>query len=332
MACLRCGVIGLGRLGFKHARNLAGRIENARLAAVSDPFEGARDNFSGRFSGVEVFARHQDLLSRKDIDAVVIASATNTHGGIIIDALEAGKPVFCEKPVTLDMAEGAEIRKALEAAKGYLMVGFMRRFDDAYLMGKKRVDSGELGEPVYVRCVSRDPGAPPIEFAKASGGLVLDMCVHDIDLARWFIGGEVSRISAEGAVLMWPELGEIGDIDHVDIEFRFKNGRLAHLEGSRNARYGYDIRTELICTKGSVFIGDLRQTACMVLNDRGSLTDIIPEFRTRFDKAYLTEMEAFVDDVLHQRESSVTLEDGIAAVKLCFAVNESLKQWKAIEL
>ncbi|MDR2068549.1 MAG: Gfo/Idh/MocA family oxidoreductase [Spirochaetaceae bacterium] len=332
MACLRCGVIGLGRLGFKHAQNLAGRIENARLAAVSDPAEGARNNFSGRFSGVEVFADHRDLLARQDIDAVVIASATNTHGRIIMDALKAGKPVFCEKPVTLDMAEGALLRKTLAEVKGYLMVGFMRRFDDAYLMGKKQVDSGRLGEPVYVRCVSRDPGPPPIEFAKASGGLVLDMCVHDIDLARWFIGSEVSGISAEGAVLMWPELGGIGDIDHVDIEFRFKNGRLAHLEGSRNARYGYDIRTEVICTRGSVFIGDLRQTACLVLNDQGSLTDIIPEFRTRFDKAYLTEMDAFVDEVLHERESSVTLEDGIAAVELCFAVNESLKQHRAVEL
>jgi scyllo-inositol 2-dehydrogenase (NAD+) len=263
---------------------------------------------------------------------VVIASATNTHGGIIIDALKAGKPVFCEKPVTLDRTEAAEIRKTLEAVKGYLMVGFMRRFDDAYLLGRKQIDAGGLGEPVYVRCVSRDPAAPPIEFAKASGGLVLDMCVHDIDLARWFIGGEVSRISAEGAVLMWPELGEIGDIDHVDIEFRFRNGRLAHLEGSRNARYGYDIRTEVICTKGSVFIGDLRQTACLVLNGKGAVTDIVPEFRTRFDKAYLTEMEAFVEDVLAEREPSVTLEDGIAAVELCFAVNEALKQRKVIEL
>jgi scyllo-inositol 2-dehydrogenase (NAD+) len=322
----------LGRLGFKHAQNLAGRIENARLAAVSDPSETARNNFSGRFSGIEACADHRDLLGRKDVDAVVIASATNTHGGIIIDALKAGKPVFCEKPVTLDMAEGAEIRRTLEAVKGYLMVGFMRRFDDAYLMGKKQIDAGGLGEPVYVRCVSRDPAAPPIEFAKASGGLVLDMCVHDIDLARWFIGGEVSRISAEGAVLMWPELGEIGDIDHVDIEFGFKNGRLAHLEGSRNARYGYDIRTEVICTKGSVFIGDLRQTACLVLNDKGAVTDIVPEFRTRFDKAYLTEMEAFVEDVLAEREPSVTLEDGIAAVELCFAVNNALKQRKVIEL
>ncbi|MDR3312310.1 MAG: Gfo/Idh/MocA family oxidoreductase, partial [Spirochaetaceae bacterium] len=142
MARLQCGVIGLGRLGFKHAQNLAGRIENARLVAVSDPMEGARGNFCERFSGVPAFADHRDLLAQKDMDAVVIASATNTHGAIIMDALKAGKAVFCEKPVTLDMAEAAEIRKTLAAAKGFLMVGFMRRFDDAYLAGKQRVDSG----------------------------------------------------------------------------------------------------------------------------------------------------------------------------------------------
>jgi scyllo-inositol 2-dehydrogenase (NAD+) len=212
------------------------------------------------------------------------------------------------------------------------MIGFMRRFDDSYLLGKKRIDSGEVGEPVSMVCISRDPAGPPIEFAKASGGLALDMCVHDIDLTRWFLGGEVSKVYAQGAVLMCHELKDIGDIDHASIEFTFKNGKLAHLEGSRNARYGYDIRTEVICTKGAVFMGGLHQTSTLVLNKNGCLTDIVPEFRTRFDKSYLTEMEAFVDDVLNQKPSTVTLEDGIAAVELCFAVNESVKLQKPIEL
>ncbi|MDR3341223.1 MAG: Gfo/Idh/MocA family oxidoreductase [Treponema sp.] len=332
MKRLSCGVIGLGRLGFKHAQTLAGRIENVRLIAVSDPVEGARKSFAERFSSVETFAHYQDLLARKDLDAVVIASSTNTHGIIIMDALKAGKAVFCEKPVTLDMQEAADIRKTLAATRGFLMIGFMRRFDDPYILGKKRIESGELGDPVYVTCISRDPAAPPIEFAKASGGLVLDMCVHDIDLARWFLGGDVSRVFAQGGVLMCEELKPIGDIDHINIEFAFKSGRLAHLEGSRNARYGYDIRTEVICTKGAVFIGDLRQTACVVLNQKGALTDVVPEFRTRFDKAYLTEMEHFVRDVLEGKPSSVTLEDGIAAVELAFAINKSYQLKAPVDL
>ena len=332
MARLNCGVIGLGRLGFKHAQTLAGRIGDARLAAVSDPVEAARKRFADQFPQVEVFGDYHDLLARKDVDAVVIASSTNTHGIIIMDSLKAGKAVFCEKPVTLDMKEAAEIRKTLAATGVYLTVGFMRRFDDAYIMGKKRILSGELGDPVYLTAVSRDPAAPPLEFAKLSGGLVLDMCVHDIDLARWFIGSEVEKVYAQGGVLMCEELKSIGDIDHINIEFTFKNGKLAHLEGSRNARYGYDIRTEVICTKGAVFMGGLHQTSCLVLDQRGCLTDTVPEFRTRFDKAYLTEMESFVGDVLKGRPSEVTLEDGIAAVELCFAVNEAYKSGKIVTL
>jgi scyllo-inositol 2-dehydrogenase (NAD+) len=158
------------------------------------------------------------------------------------------------------------------------------------------------------------------------------MCIHDIDLARWFIGGDVCRVYAQGGVLMWEELGKIGDIDHVDIDFTYTSGRLAHLEGSRNARYGYDIRTEVICTKGTVFIGDLRQTACLVLNQNGALTDVVPEFRTRFDKSYLSELENFVSDVLNECPPAVTLEDGIAAVELAAAVNRSLKLRQPVDL
>jgi scyllo-inositol 2-dehydrogenase (NAD+) len=332
MARLNCGVIGLGRLGFKHAQNLAGRIASSRLAAAADPVAAAREHFAGQFGSAGVYADYHDLLALKDIDAVVIASSTDTHGKIIMESLKAGKAVFCEKPVTLDMGEANQIRKVLAETKGFLMIGFMRRFDDAYLLGKKRIDSGELGEPVSMLCISRDPASPSIEFAASSGGLVLDMCVHDIDLTRWFLGGEVSRVYAQGAVLMCDELKGIGDIDHAQIEFAFKNGKMAHLEGSRNARYGYDIRTEVICTKGAVLMGGLHQTSALVLNKNGCLTDIVPEFRTRFDKSYLTEVEAFVSDVLAQRPASVTLEDGIAAVELCFATNESLKQQKPIEL
>jgi scyllo-inositol 2-dehydrogenase (NAD+) len=325
MKRLNCGVIGLGRLGFQHARHLAGVIEGAKLCAVSDPVEAARKHAGDNFGGVSVYADYHELLAQKDIDAVVVASSTNTHGQIVMDALEAGKAVFCEKPITLDLNEAAKLEETLKRTKGYLMVGFMRRFDDAYAYGKKRIDSGELGEPVYTRCISRDPDCPPIEFAKTSGGLILDMCIHDIDLARWFIGSEVTKVYAQGGVLMWPELGKIGDIDHADVDFTFKNGKLSHLEGSRNARYGYDIRTEVICTKGAVFIGGLQQTACTVLNQKGATTDVVPEFRTRFDKSYITEVQRFVDDVLQEKPSSVTLEDGVAAVKIAYASNKSIK-------
>jgi len=329
---INCGVLGLGRLGFRHAQNMAGRLENARLVGVADPVKEARERFSAQFSNIEAYEDYHDLITRKDIDAVVIATATNTHAGIIKEVLRAGKPIFCEKPVTLDMGEAAEVRKVLEETGGYLMVGFMRRFDDAYMLGKKNIDSGALGEPVYVNCIGRDPAGPPLEYAKASGGLVLDMSIHDIDLVRWFLGGDVKRVFAQGGVLMCHELKPIGDIDHINVLFEYANGHLAQLEASRNARYGYDIRTEVICTKGAVFMGDLRQTACVVLNKNGALTDTVPEFKTRFDKAYVNELDRFVTDVIGGKEPSVTLDDGIAAGELAFATNKSLKTRQPVDL
>jgi scyllo-inositol 2-dehydrogenase (NAD+) len=329
---LNCAVFGLGRLGYQHAQNLAGRINNGRLVGVADPIKEARERFTSQFSGVDAVADYRELLSRKDVDAVVIATATNTHVGIIIDALDAGKAVFCEKPVTLDLSEAAKVRKALDKTKGFLMIGFMRRFDDAYMYGKKQIDSGALGEPVYVNCVGRDPAGPPIEYAKVSGGLVLDMSIHDIDLARWFLGGDVKRVIAQGGVLMCEELKPIGDIDHINILFEYKNGRLAQLESSRNARYGYDIRTEVICTKGAVFIGDMRQTHTVVLNKNGMMSDTVPEFRTRFDKAYINEIERFITDVIGGKEPSPNIDDGIAAVELSFAANKALSTRMPVDL
>ncbi|MDR1588076.1 MAG: Gfo/Idh/MocA family oxidoreductase [Treponema sp.] len=321
---MNCAVFGLGRLGSQHAANLAGRVAGAKLAGVADPVKEARERFTAQFSGIDAAADYRELLERRDIDAVVIATATNTHVGIIVDALDAGKAVFCEKPVTLDLSEAAKVRDALDKTKGFLMVGFMRRFDDAYMYGKKQIDSGTLGEPVYVNCVGRDPAAPPIEYAKVSGGLVLDMSIHDIDLARWFLGGDVKRVVAQGGVLMCEELKPIGDIDHINILFEYRNGRLAQLEASRNARYGYDIRTEVICTKGAVFIGDMRQTHTVVLNKNGMMSDTVPEFRTRFDKAYLNEIERFIVDVAAGKEPSPNIDDGVAAVELSFAANKAL--------
>jgi scyllo-inositol 2-dehydrogenase (NAD+) len=332
MARLNCGVIGLGRLGLRHAQSIAGRIGDARLTAVADPVRASRDSFVEQFPSVKAFTDHHELIASKDVDAVVIASSTNTHARIIREAVDAGKFVFCEKPVTLDLEEAAALRKLLEKKKAFVQVGFMRRFDDGYVRAKKRMETGELGEPVYIRCVSRDPSCPPIEFAKASGGLFLDLCVHDIDLARWFLGSEVTRVFAQGGVLMWPELESIGDIDHANIEFAFANGCMASLEGSRNARYGYDIRTEIICTKGAIFIGDLHNSPCVVLNASGETHDVVPGFLERFDQAYLNEMKAFVRDAMLGNEPSVTVEDGIAAIELALAAKKSQESGLPVQL
>lgn len=325
MKKLNCGVIGLGRLGMNHALSLAGRIPNARLSAVSDPVPDGRNRLTGQFPDIKAFDDYHDLLEMKELDAVVIASPTTTHTGILLDSINAGKAVFCEKPLTLDSREISVIESACREKAALVQVGFMRRFDSGYMEAKKRIDSGEIGEPVSVRCISRDPSCPPLEFAKKSGGLISDLCIHDIDLVRWFLGSEVSQVFAQGAVLMYPELGAIGDIDHVDLLLRCVNGRPGCIEGSRNSHYGYDVRTEVVCTKGSVFIGTLHNTPCVVLSPEGEKKNTVSGFLDRFEQAYVREMEYFVNTVLSGGQPSVSVNDGLAAVRVAVAAGKSLQ-------
>lgn len=193
MRRLNCGVVGLGRLGYRHAETLAGRVPGARLVAVSDPVRQKLDSFVDQFPVTKAYIDYHDLIDSKEIDAVVIASPTNTHGRVIREAIAAGKQMFCEKPLTLDMDEAAALKRDAERRKPFIQVGFMRRFDPAYVTAKARLVSAEMGEPVFVRCTSRDPAAPPADFARTSGGLFMDLCVHDIDLARWLMAGEIEQ-------------------------------------------------------------------------------------------------------------------------------------------
>jgi scyllo-inositol 2-dehydrogenase (NAD+) len=325
MIKLNCGVIGLGRLGMKHALAIAGRISNARLAAVSDPVCDSRKRLTDQFPDIKTFEDYHDLLDIKEIDAVIIASPTTTHTGILLDSIKAGKAVFCEKPLTLDSNEIPLIESACREKAALVQVGFMRRFDSGYMEAKKRIESGEAGDPVSVRSTSRDPSCPPLEFAKKSGGLISDLCIHDIDLVRWFLGSEVSQVFAQGAVLMYPELGAISDIDHADLLLRCQNGTLGCIEGSRNSHYGYDVRTEVVCTKGAVFIGTLHNTPCVVLNQYGENRNTVPGFLDRFEQAYVREIESFTDTVLSGGQPSVSVKDGLAAVRVAVAAGKSLQ-------
>ncbi|MDQ0285971.1 scyllo-inositol 2-dehydrogenase (NAD+) [Desulfofundulus luciae] len=332
MSKLACGVIGLGRLGFKHAETIAGRLANAKLVAVADPLKDNRERFLDRFNQVKAYADYHDLLNDRDVNAVIIATPTSTHARIVVEAMEAGKAVFCEKPLSLDIDEANWVVQETEKRGAFVQVGFMRRFDRGYVAAKEKLLSGEMGQPVFIHCIGRDPCAPPLEFARDSGGLFLDMCIHDIDLARWLMDSEVTRVYAQGGILMYPELKEIGDIDHANILVTFANGTLGSLEGSRNARYGYDVRTEIICTRGALFVGQLQHTPCLILNKAGVTHDVVPWFAQRFDQAYLDELSNFVQNVLENREPSITVQDGLMAVKIAVAVQKSFISGQAVTL
>ena len=206
------------------------------------------------------------LIDSPDVDAVVIVSPTSTHASLAIAAAGRGKPTFCEKPPALDLGETLAMKAAVERAGSFFQLGFMRRFDAGYAAAKARIADGAIGDPVVFKSTSRDPFRPSVEYAnpKSSGGMILDMGIHDFDLARWFMG-EVASVHAIGGVLAYPELGEVGDIDNAIVSLTFESGRLGVVDLTRNGIYGYDITTELLGTKGTLRIGYLRETPLMVM-------------------------------------------------------------------
>ncbi|MDD2394960.1 Gfo/Idh/MocA family oxidoreductase [Sphaerochaeta sp.] len=332
MERLRCAVIGLGRLGWRHAVHLKAAIPQAHLVAVSDTNDEQLGRFIDVYSDVKPYSSYQDLLQAPDIDAVVIASSTNTHTAMVRSAIKAKKAIFCEKPLSMELSEALEIQAMLSKERTFFQLGFMRRFDPAYTSAMNRIERGDVGSAISLRAVSRDPGCPPLAFAKSSGGLVMDLCVHDLDLCRWFSKSEATEIYARGSAIRYPELGSLGDIDHVDITLTFANGFLATVEGSRNSQYGYDVRTEIVCTQGALFVGKLEEDSLLTLRSEGVCVPTVPGFLQRFETAYRLELEAFVSDVLENRQPSVGVEDGIHAQRLAEAANQSLVRGKPIRL
>lgn len=324
MKTLRCGVIGLGRLGYRHAANLAGSVANASLLAVSDSSEEALSRFAQAYPSVLQFHDYKALLAVKELDAVIIASSTTMHAPMVADAIRAGKAIFCEKPLSLDLEEAKAIQTLAREHGAFVQLGFMRRFDTAYRKAKEKIDNNEVGKPISLLGISRDPSCPPIAFAASSGGLILDLCVHDLDLCRWYAGSEAVEIYARGGVIRYEELAGVNDIDHVNIDVRFANGFLASLEGSRNSQYGYDVRTEIVCSEGALFVGSLQEVPLQHMAPDGIRVGAIPGFLERFSQAYLQELECFVQDVLAGKSSAVGVEDGVAALELCLAANVSL--------
>ncbi|ADK80791.1 oxidoreductase domain protein [Sediminispirochaeta smaragdinae DSM 11293] len=329
---LRCAAIGLGRLGWRHAANLAGTISGAELVAVSDVSVDACKRFSSVYPDVKVYMDYHDVLQRADIDAVIIASSTSMHAVMLRDAVASGKAIFCEKPLSLDLQEARELQRLVKEHGSFVQLGFMRRFDTGYAAAKERIESGAIGTPVSLLGISRDPSCPPIEFAKTSGGLVMDLCIHDIDLCRWFLGGEVTEVYARGAVVRYGALRSIGDIDHVNIDLSFSNGPLASVEGSRNSRYGYDVRTEVICTDGAAFIGKMQDEPVVMMDAKGVSMKTVPGFLERFEQAYRSEMERFVEDVLTHNPPAVGVDDGVAAMEIAEAAQTSLVSGRTVAL
>jgi scyllo-inositol 2-dehydrogenase (NAD+) len=332
-AKLNVGLIGLGRLGRVYARDLSGRIGCTRLAAVADLSASAVDEVVRQYDVPRGSTDPADVLGDPAVDAVVIVTPTDTHGTVTRAAAAAGKAIFCEKPLSISIADALEMKRAVQASGVFFQLGFMRRFDSGYAAAKARLAEGAIGDVVVFKSTSRDPYPPSVEYAnpKTSGGLILDMGIHDFDLARWFMG-EVASVQAIGGVLAYPELGAVGDIDNAVISLVFESGRLGVIDLTRNGIYGYHITTELLGTAGTLSIGYLRETPLMVMTRAGVTHDTVPYFMERFKDAYTAQLENFAENVLNGRQPPITVDDGVEALKIALAATKARETGQSVRI
>jgi predicted dehydrogenase len=320
-------------MGRVYARDIASRLPRATLVAVADTDAAAAEEVAGEWDVPRFYPEPEALLDDTDVDAVVIVSPTHTHRPLSIASLARGKPTFCEKPPALSLRETAEIEREVTRTGGFFQMGLMRRFDAGYVAAWKRVQEGVIGVPVVFKSTSRDPRRTSLEFAdpKKSGGMILDMGIHDFDVARWFMG-EVATVTAIGGTLAYPELLTVGDIDNAIVSLAFADGRLGVVDLSRNGIYGYDISTELLGTAGTLRIGYLRETPLFVMTANSVAHDTVPYFMERFAAAYTAQLTNFVDNVLDGRPPAITIKDGMQAMRIGVAATRACATGQAVAM
>lgn len=331
---LRLGIIGAGRIGKVHCESIGRYVKDAVVACVADPFMNAETEKTVKALGAEnVTKDYREILADKSIDAVLICSSTDTHAKISIEAIEAGKHVFCEKPVDHDVDKILEVKAALAKSNVKYQVGFNRRFDHNFEAVRDAIASGKIGHLDVLKICSRDPGAPPVEYIKVSGGIFLDMTIHDFDMVRFLSGDEVESVYAVGGVTVDKAIGEAGDIDTAIITMKLKGGTLAVIDNCRRATYGYDQRAEAFGALGQVAIAnDCKSSA--VISDANGVTAEKPLyfFLERYMQAYVKEITEFVDCIVNDKPVSVGIEDGLQAVVIGIAAKKSLETGMPVKL
>ena len=327
------GVIGTGRIGKLHIENIAQNIPEAELIALCSLDLPGAEILSKQFNVPKVTSDYTALLADPKVEAVLVASATDTHVEISQAAAKAEKHVFCEKPISLDLAQVDETLAIVEKAGVKFQVGFHRRFDASFMRIREAVASGEIGEPHIMRITSRDPAPPPIEYVKVSGGIFLDMTIHDFDMARYLIADEVVEVYAAGGVRVNPQIGEAGDIDTAVITLRFQNGVIATIDNSREAVYGYDQRVEVFGSKGMVTAANALTNTVTFSGSEGTHAASPPYFFVeRYKPAYLAELRAFLACIQGDTPPPVTGADGRAPIVMGFAALKSLRENRPVRL
>jgi myo-inositol 2-dehydrogenase / D-chiro-inositol 1-dehydrogenase len=330
---LRFGLIGTGCIGRLHAEHLANRVRGATLAAVADINLAAAREVAERLHVDSATDDYRRLLADASIDAVVICSTTNTHTQFIEEAAAHRKHVFCEKPIGLDLERIAQALQAVDKAGVKFQVGFNRRFDPSFARTREMIASGKIGRPHILRITSRDPEPPPLEYVKASGGIFLDMTIHDFDMTRFLSGSEVEEIYAVGGALVIPEIGRLGEVDTCILTMRLKNGMLATIDNSLQSVYGYDQRVEVFGSGGMVMVANRTPDNHTCFNSEG-VHSAKPQFffLERYQESYLAEMQEFVECIVQDRPPSVTGQDGLAPVLIGLAARKSLLERRPVTI
>jgi myo-inositol 2-dehydrogenase / D-chiro-inositol 1-dehydrogenase len=329
---LHVAVLGAGRIGRVHAEHLAQRIPSARLVAVADIDRAAAEACASRF-GATAHDDPRRVLEDPSVHAVVICTATDTHAALVEQCAASGKHVFCEKPIDHDLARIDRALAAVAKANVKLQVGFNRRFDPSFKRVRDAVQAGEIGDVHLVRITSRDPGPPPIAYVKVSGGLFLDMAIHDFDMARYLTGSEAKTVYATGAVRIDPAIGDAGDIDTAVTVVTFDNGAIVTIDNSRRAAYGYDQRIEVFGAKGAMWAENVTPHRAVRADENGIHASVpMSFFMDRYTDSFVAEMTAFVEAVLLDHKPPVSGDDGRAPVLIALAAKRSLAERRVITL
>jgi myo-inositol 2-dehydrogenase / D-chiro-inositol 1-dehydrogenase len=330
---LQIGIIGAGRIGRVHAESLAFRIPEAVPAAIADTNGEVAREVAERCRIPRVVTESKEILSDPAIDAVLICSPTETHANLIVGAARAGKHIFCEKPIDHSLSN---IDRALQEVKKSgvkLQVGFNRRFDANFVRVREAIVRGEIGTAHLMHIISRDPGPPPISYIKTSGGIFLDMTIHDFDMARFLVGDEVESVYATGGVRVDPEIGKAGDLDTVVTVLRFKNGVIGTIDNSRRAAYGYDQRVEILGSKGAIATGNCYPNQAILSTASAIQRDLpLNFFMDRYTDSFISELQAFVRAVMLNEPVPVNGMDGRAAVVMGLAARKSYDERRPVQL
>lgn len=330
------GIIGAGRIGQVHAKSILTGVPDAKILAIADPYMSDAAAAWAKGAGIEgIYKDHRKILEDPRINAVLICSSTDTHAELSLEAIAAGKHVFCEKPVDQTLARIYEVKAALANSPKKLkyQVGFNRRFDHNFRALKDAVATGKIGEVQFVRISSRDPEPPPAEYVKISGGIFLDMMIHDLDMLRFLSGSEVEEVYATGAVLIDPAIGMAGDVDSATVSAKLKNGALALIDNSRKAVYGYDQRAEVFGSCGCVANGNDTASTAVFSTAEGVVAEKpLWFFLERYMAAYQAEVRAFIESIKNDTPVEVGVEDGLVSIRLGLACKKSLAEHRPVRV